>query len=214
MLAATHSQHAILMALRNRPDAVDRDQAMALARIEAFDNPATAFQVLVHLSIARIELRDYAGVIPLLKALRELVDAEQIAPLYIEIWEGWLSARGGRLDAGLTAMAAAESKDIQYPLWVPRAALLRAELLIDAGRTREALEVLNLCDLEIERLGHRYLLAETLRLRAICHAQNGGGDASKELREAITIAARQGAVRFEVNAKADLTRLGFASPSY
>lgn len=209
MLAATLSQHAILMALKNQPTAVDTDQAVALARLDAFQNPATAFQVLVHLTIARIELGDYEGVVPLLKLLRELVDSEQITPLYIEIWEGWLSARSGALDAGLAAMAAAEKRDTQYPLWVPRATLLRVELLVAAERRDEALELLAVCDSEIERLGHRYLRAEAMRMRALCHAQSGDGAVSAMLRAASKIAVDQGAVRFQLNAEADLRRLEF-----
>ena len=212
VLAATLSQRSILRALRDERDAVDEDQARALVRARALGSPATLFQVLVHLCLARFELGDHDEVLPLLRELREVVDRNEIAPLYTEIWEGWAKAHSGALDQGLEAMARAREHGTQYRLWRPNGEMLRAELLAGAGRHSEALAVLDECDADIAELGHHYLLAEAKRRRAASLIALGAPEAETEalLREAVGIASRQNARRFELAARQDLTRLRLA----
>ncbi len=209
VLAASLSQRAILRALQDRPEAVERDQERALSRAESFDDSATSFQVLVHLCLARFELGDSEGVLPLLTDLRRLVDRSEIAPLYINIWDGWLAARNGALDEGLAAMGAAQAAAMEYALWMPRISLLRVQLLCEAGRTVEALTLLETCDHDIERFRHFYLRSEALRLRALCRAQETAdpGEVLALLDRAETIARAQGARRFERAVRRDLVGL-------
>ncbi len=209
VLASSVSQRAILMALRDRPQAVDKDHSRALARARALDSPATLFQVLVHLCIAHFELGDVDRLRPLLSELREVVDRNQIAPLYIELWEGWLQAHDGDLDEGLARMARARKEGTQYPLWTPKALMLRAELLAEAHRHNDALRVLDTCDADILRLRHTYLVADAMRLRASCLGALGAPEAEVTglLGEATEIARRQGAWRFERIAQRTLQRL-------
>lgn len=165
MLASSLAQRAILMAMQNKAEALDRDQEAALARLNAFDNPATSFQVLVHLCLARFELGDYDGVLPLLTDLRALVNTHQIAPLYVEIWEAWMHARNDLNGPGLEDMERALNNPAQYPLWLPRSRLLAVELLIKAGRQDAALAALDACDAEINTLRHWYLRKHAKHLR-------------------------------------------------
>ncbi len=204
--ASTLAQHAILMALRGRVEAVDADQAHALARVRELGNPPTSFQVLVHLCLARFELGDHDNVPPLLSELRAVVDQSEMAPLYVELWEAWLRARNGALDEGLADMARAQNDPRQYRLWMPGAHLLRADLLAGAGRHDESLALIDECAADIGRLRHNYLLAEAKRRRASCLAALGapGRDVETLLREAVEIAGRQGASRFESAARQDL----------
>ena len=206
VMASTLAQHAILMALRDRPVAVEADQHRALSRARQLSSPATSFQVLVHLCFARFELDDHDKVLPLLAELRDLVDLNEIAPLYADLWEGWQRARSGDLDAGLADMHRARSSRRTYPLWLPRTWLLEADLLLEAGRVEEALSCLDSCDDEIARLQHSYLLAETARRRAACLAALGGEaeDVEALLAKAIHISRGQGTRRFEAAARRDL----------
>jgi class 3 adenylate cyclase/tetratricopeptide (TPR) repeat protein len=158
VLASSLAQRAILSALRGRDDAVSADQARALARAAALDSPATSFQVLVHLCLARFELDDHDGVRPLLADLRDLVGRHEISPLYTDLWEAWFHARAGDLDGGLAEMKRAQEAGTQYPLWLPRALLLQADLLIRAGRHEEALRMIADCEERIGRFRHTYLL--------------------------------------------------------
>ncbi|KIT16103.1 ATP-binding protein [Jannaschia aquimarina] len=208
-LASSLAQEAILLALRDRPDLVDDRQRRALGRARELDNPATSFQVLVHICIARFEMGDHDRIPDLLGELRSLVDQGEVAPLYADLWDAWLTARNGDLDPGLERMAKAQGADTQYPLWMPRATLLRIELLLQAGRVSEALELTEHCDEQIGRLRHTYLSAEAKRVRAACLTAS---DAPRSvvadlLESAVQIAKRQGANRFERLAREDLARL-------
>ena len=206
VLASSLAQRAIVMAMRDRPDAVARDQTHALRRARDLDNPATSFQVLVHLCIARFEMDDFDGVRPLLAELRVLVDHNEIAPLYADLWEAWLRARSGDLDAGLADMARARAGGQTYQLWLPRSLLMQADLLIQAGRPDDALVLIDACDGEIARLRHTYLLSEAGRRRASCLAALGADFAEVEalFKLAINTAQHQGAWRFEAAARRDL----------
>jgi hypothetical protein len=196
------------MALRGQHARVDEDQARAMARMRDLENPATSFQVLVHLCIARFELGDHDGVLPLLAELRDLVERNEMARLYVELWHGWETARTDGLAKGLSMMARAREKGTQYPLWIPSALMLEVDLLIDANRHQDALRLLDDCDAQIARYRHTYLLAEAKRRRAACLARQGGREAEIEalLGDAVRIAAMQGARRFEAAARQDLER--------
>ncbi|MBJ3764301.1 AAA family ATPase [Maribius pontilimi] len=209
VLAATLAQQTILMALRDRPERVELNHVRALERARALDNSATLFQVLVHLCIARIEMGDFDAVPPLLEELREVVERGELAPLYADLWDGWLKARRGALEDGLTKMAEAQGEGGQYPLWVPSAMLLRATLLRDAGRLDEALALVDDCEAEIERSRHLYLLSEVRRHRAACLHAMGASDSTvaELLQDAADLARRQGATRFERAASEDLAGL-------
>lgn len=212
VLAASLSQRAVVMALRGRPADVDRDQASALARARLVGSSATLFQVLVHSCIARFELGDHDAVLPLLGELREVVDREELRSQHADLWEGWLEARQGALDAGLARMSRALQASMRYPLWMPSTVMLRARLLLDAGRHEEALATLDACEADIRRLRHTYLLAELGRLRAASLAATGAPAAQVGalLLDAIAVASRQGARRFELAARLDLARLHLA----
>ncbi|GGB10743.1 ATP-binding protein [Allosediminivita pacifica] len=209
VLAASLSQYAILKALRDDPAAVEDCQRRAMQRLESFDSPATTFQVLVHLCVARFEMEDHDRVPPLVAGLREVVDKNGIVPLYVEIWEGWLQARAGDLEGGLHAMEVAQTQRQQYGLWMPGCTLLRVRLLADAGRHDAALELLNRCDTEIARYRHAYLRPEALRRRAL--SRRAQGAPAIEVRDLLERAAgsarRQGMLRFERLAREALSGL-------
>jgi len=206
VLASSLAQRAIVMAMRDRPDAVARDHDHALRRARELDNPATSFQVLVHLCIARFEMEDVDGVRPLLSELRGLVDHNEIAPLYADLWEAWLRARSGDLDAGLADMAHARAGGKTYQLWLPRSFLMQADLLLQAGRPDDALPLIDACDDEIARLRHTYLSSEAARRRAACLAALGATPEEVEalFKVAIDTAQLQGAWRFAAAARRDL----------
>lgn len=199
VLAASLSQYAILKALRDDPEAVEDCERRAMDRLESFESPATTFQVLVHLCIARFEMEDHDRVPPLIAGLREVVDKNGIVPLYVEIWEGWLRARSGDLEGGLRAMEVAQTQRQQYGLWMPGCTLLRVQLLAEAGRHDAALEVLNRCDTEIARYRHAYLRPEAMRRRAL--SRRALGAPASEVRDLLERAAetarQQGTRRFE-----------------
>ena len=213
VLAASHAQRAIVMALKGWPEAVARDEARALERARRLDSPATAFQVLVHLCLARFELGDHEGVRPLLRKLRAVVDENEVRPLYANLWEAWEEAREGALEDGVSRMRAVQEEGTQYPLWMPSALMLRAGLLMDAGRHADALETLAICQADIQRLRHTYLLPEHARRRALCLAATGGPEAQVValLEEAVATAAGQGSRRFELSARRDLARRRLAA---
>lgn len=208
VLASSLAQRAIIMALRNRSEVVDSDQARALQRARALQNTATTFQVLVHLCIARIEMDDVDALVPLLEELRDLVNRNEITPLYADIWDAWLRGRAGDLDTALNDMAEARSNGQQYQLWLPRTFLMQADLLIGAARWDEALGLIDECDNQIARFRHSYLLAASKRRRASCIAALGGKacEVKALLSEAVAISRMQGAERFEIEATRDLDR--------
>jgi hypothetical protein len=214
VLASSLAQRAILSALRDRPEAVEADEARALSRARALSSPATTFQVLVHLCLARFELDDYDRVWPLLTELRELVDHNEITPLYADLWEAWFRARSGALDEGLADMKRAQEAGVQYPLWLPRALLLQADLLMGNGRHAEALHLIDDCDARIGRFRHTYLLAEVKRRRASCIRALGhdARDVAALFNEAIAMADAQGAWRFAKAARRDLAAFGRLPP--
>jgi hypothetical protein len=203
VLASTLSQRAILSALQDRRAAMELDFDHALRRARSLDSPPTHFQVLVHLCIALFELRDFDRLPPLMAELRDVVDRNEITPLYADLWEAWLTARNGALDEGLASMQRAHDNGAQYPIWQPSALRLAVELLRDAGRARQALDLLDECEARIERHRHTYLLAETRRLRGLCLHDLGAEAAEvvSHLDAAIATARRQGAARFEAEAR-------------
>jgi predicted ATPase len=129
-----------------------------------------------------------------------------------EMMAGWIDglrgdpARGAdRIGAGLDAFCATGSEIV-----VPFFRTVQAELLLERGRPSEALELLEEALRRIEQWGERWQEAEVYRVRGNALAALAGDTPDPAIeasyRRAIDVAERQGAVAWQLRARADLAR--------
>jgi predicted ATPase len=129
-----------------------------------------------------------------------------------EMMAGWIDGLRGdpergadRISAGLAAFCATGSEIV-----VPFFRTVQAELLLERGRAREALELLEEAMRRIEQSGERWQEAEVHRVRGNTLAALAGDTRDPAIeasyRRAIAIAERQGAKGWQQRACADLAR--------
>ena len=129
-----------------------------------------------------------------------------------EMMAGWIDGLRGdpergadRISAGLAAFSSTGSEIV-----VPFFRTVQAELLLERGRSSEALELLEEAMRRIEQWGERWQEAEVYRVRGNALAALAGDSRHPAIeasyRRAIDIAERQGAVAWQLRARADLAR--------
>ncbi len=107
---------------------------------------------------------------------------------------------------GAIATFRAQAVEIEIPFYLS----LLAQGLIRAGRSREALEVLEEAVSTVQRTHEVWCLPELLRLKAEAVAADEAAAAETLLREAIATAAAQGSLLLELRATASLARIATA----
>lgn len=191
--ADAHTRAAMQVA-RERAHVPTQSWAMSLERWMAYRHGD--IEESIRLSKARLalteglgfDLQRGAGRMLLGRAMVALGEVEEGARLLHEGFAIW-SNHGSQ--TGITEYAA-----------------LAADVLLGAGRAAEAERYVRLGEQAVTDLRERYFAAELARLRAGL-ARHAGDEAAAQagLREAMAIAAQQGARLFELRAATDLARL-------
>ena len=137
-----------------------------------------------------------------------------------EMMAGWIDGLRGdpgrgeeRIGTGLAAFRSTGAEIV-----VPFFRTVQAELLLERGRSHEALECLDEAIARIEQYGERWQEAEVHRVRGNALAMRAGDErgplVEASYRRAMEVAARQGARGWELRAGADFARyLGGAGRS-
>jgi predicted ATPase len=127
-----------------------------------------------------------------------------------EIYRGWVAVKKGDLTEGMSLLRAGliAYRATGAELYVPHYIALLAAACEIAGRTEEALALLNDALQLAERTGERWFAAELHRHKGQLLLRQGHCEAAEELyRKALSIAAEQGAKLWELRAAVSIARL-------
>jgi serine/threonine protein kinase/predicted ATPase len=122
------------------------------------------------------------------------------------VYRGWARCASGQTSDGISCIedGIRNYRETGAVLDIPHLLTLKAEALYLAGRTSEALEALSEVEALAERFEQSFWCAELHRLRGVCLAAMGAGEAQIEASfgEAIRIAKEQKSISFEKRARA------------
>ena len=126
------------------------------------------------------------------------------------IFRGWIKVKNGDVTDGMSLLHSgmAAFRAIGTEVWVPHHIALLARACDIAGQIEEALTQFDNALQIVERTGERWFVAELNRLKGQLLLRQGHTDAAEELyRNALSIAAEQGAKLWELRAATSLARL-------
>jgi len=206
--------HSITAWMLGRPD-----EAAALAReaeqlARSLDHPYSLAWTLAWGSTAYLLRRERE---PLVSRLEEAIGiANRQGFSYITamgaIMRGWVVGRYGAFSEGIAQMkdGLAAFQATGAGIVVPHFRTLLAEVLGNAGRLSEALDVLQQAQEQIERWGERWQLAEVHRVRGDVLAAMAGDDADlagQSYEQSLAIATSQAATGWLLRTRESLDRL-------
>jgi predicted ATPase len=141
------------------------------------------------------------------------ITTEQGVPAWCAIgttYRGWIKVRHGDIAEGISLLRSGTEafRVTGSELFAPFLVLLLASACAISGQIEESLALLAEASQIVERTGERWLAAELSRQKGELLQRQGDSIGAEELyRNALTIAAEQGAKFWELRAAASLARL-------